>query len=295
MKWILVFLASSTLFLNSALSVYRPQVVYGEDNRKDLFEVQDPAVLTAAKSTSALFSKFKLKKSGTVFQVSSDSFKEEFNMCSREPFAQQQAGAKCSAFLVGSQLMATAGHCINSGDCSEAAFVFDFAYSTPASQPQYIPQEQVYYCSRVLKRELNGQEDYALVLLDRPVTDRDPLKLAPTPSQVEMPLTVIGHPAGIPTKVADGAQVRSSNQGFFVSNLDTYGGNSGSAVFNSETMEVLGILVRGERDYTYDSENKCYVSNYCLEGACRGEDVTHISYIQKAMEQNVPSAVTYLE
>ncbi len=293
MKWILVFLASSTLFLSSALSVYRPQVVYGEDNRKDLFELQDTSQLKAAKSTSAIFSKLKLKRSGTVFQVSSASFKEEFNMCSHEPYANQQAGAKCSAFLVGSQLMATAGHCINSGDCDEAAFVFDFAYSAPTSQPQYIPQEQVYYCSRVLKRELNNQKDYALVLLDRPVLDRDTLKLADTPAQVNMPLTVIGHPAGIPTKVADGAKVRSSNSGFFVSNLDTYGGNSGSAVFNSETMEVLGILVRGERDYTYDSANKCYVSNYCLEGACRGENVTHISYIQKALEENSPSAVTH--
>jgi V8-like Glu-specific endopeptidase len=295
MKWILVFLASSTLFLSSALSVYRPQVVYGEDNRKDLFEVQDPKLIQAAKSTSAIFSKFKLKRSGTVFQVSSSSFKEEFNMCSNEPFADQQAGAKCSAFLVGSQLMATAGHCINSNDCDEAAFVFDFAYTTPSSQPQYIPQEQVYYCSRVIKRELNSQLDYALVLLDRPVLDREPLKLSESPAQVDMPLTVIGHPAGIPTKIADGAKVRSSKTGFFVSNLDTYGGNSGSAVFNSETMEVLGILVRGERDYTYDSENKCYVSNYCLEGACRGEDVTHISTIKRALEQTVPSAVTYLE
>ncbi|MFN8847715.1 MAG: trypsin-like serine peptidase [Bdellovibrionales bacterium] len=265
MKWILVFLASSTLFLNNALSVYRPQVVYGEDNRKDLFEVQDLALLTAAKSTSAIFSKFKLKKSGTVFQVSSASFREEFNMCSNEPFAHQQAGAKCSAFLVGSQMMATAGHCINSGDCGDTAFVFDFAYSTVNAQPQYIPEEKVYYCSRILKRELNGQEDYALVLLDRAVTDRDPLKLASTQATEAMPLTVIGHPAGIPTKIADGAEVRSSNEAFFVSNLDTYGGNSGSAVFNSETMEVLGILVRGERDYTYDSVNKCFVSNNCLQ------------------------------
>ncbi|MEK7233144.1 MAG: S46 family peptidase [Elusimicrobiota bacterium] len=40
--------------------------------------------------------------------------------------------------------------------------------------------------------------------------------------------------------------VHSSNPGFFVANLDTYGGNSGSAVFNVETNLVEGILLRSE-------------------------------------------------
>ena len=54
-------------------------------------------------------------------------------------------------------------------------------------------------------------------------------------------------------KVAGGAKVRSNNNGvYFVANLDTYGGNSGSAVFNLQTREVEGILVRGENDYVYD-------------------------------------------
>lgn len=295
MKWILVFLASSGLFINSALSVYRPQVVYGEDNRKDLYEIQDPKLLSIARSTSAIFSLTRLKKTGTVFEITSSSFKNEFNMCAHEPYSEQQAGAQCSAFLVGTQLMATAGHCIKESDCRSLAFVFDYAYLTPTSQPQYVSSEQVYYCSQVLKRELNSQEDYALVKLDRPVLDREPLKIASSPAEVGETVTVIGHPAGIPTKVADGAAVRDVRKGFFITNLDTYGGNSGSAVFNSETLEVLGILVRGERDYTYDTENKCYVSNRCADGACRGEDVTHISYIQHAIEQSTPTAVTYLE
>jgi len=85
-------------------------------------------------------------------------------------------------------------------------------------------------------------------------------------------LTVIGYPAGLPLKVAGGAQVRDIQAQHLVANLDTYGGNSGSAVFNSLTGEVEGILVRGELDYTY--ENNCRVSNRCSDGGCRGEDVT---------------------
>lgn len=295
MKWILVFALSSGLFINTAFSVYKPQVVYGDDNRLDLFDVQDQALLLAAKSTAAIFNKSKLKSEGTTYEIRSQSFKEEFNMCSAEPFADQQAGAQCSAFLVGQDLMATAGHCVSNSDCRNVAFVFDFAYTTPTTQLKSIAKDQVYFCDRVLKRELNSIVDYALIRLDRPVLDREPLKMSTQSPEVGMPLTVIGHPAGIPTKIADGAEVRSSQTGFFVANLDTYGGNSGSAVFNSETLEVMGILVRGERDYIYNSENSCYVSNVCENGACRGEDVTHISYVLEAIEQTTPYAETILE
>ncbi len=75
-------------------------------------------------------------------------------------------------------------------------------------------------------------------------------------------LVVIGRPSGLPTKVADGAQVRSVNDVFLVANLDTYGGNSGSAVFNAVTGVVEGILVRGDTDYVYNAQLGCRVSNF---------------------------------
>ncbi|MGZ4885265.1 MAG: hypothetical protein ACXV5H_07070 [Halobacteriota archaeon] len=57
---------------------------------------------------------------------------------------------------------------------------------------------------------------------------------------------MIGHPAGLPTNFAGGAAVRSNKPcAFFVANLDTYAGNSGSPVFYSGTHEVEGILVGG--------------------------------------------------
>ena len=65
--------------------------------------------------------------------------------------------------------------------------------------------------------------------------------------------------------------------GYFVANLDTYGGNSGSAVFNAKTGVIEGILVRGENDYVY--KGNCRVSNVCASDGCRGEDVTKLSAI----------------
>ena len=92
---------------------------------------------------------------------------------------------------------------------------------------------------------------------------------------------VIGHPSGLPTKVAEGASVRSVDTAFFTANLDTYGGNSGSAVFNSLSGEVEGILVRGETDYVFDNERSCHSSYHCGDDECSGEDVVKISEVLK--------------
>src|SRR5690606_7248906 len=117
--------------------------------------------------------------------------------------------------------------------------------------------------------------DYAVIELDRDVVGHTPLKIRRTGSvSVGDELVVIGHPAGLPVKVAGGANVRQLQQDYFVANLDTFGGNSGSAVFNLSTGEVEGILVRGEVDFV--TRNGCRISNTCADAGCRGEDVTSI-------------------
>ena len=93
-------------------------------------------------------------------------------------------------------------------------------------------------------------------------------------------MVVIGHPTGIPTKISDGAKVRMLATKYFVANLDTYGGNSGSAVLNAQSGEVEGILVRGENDYVPAEGRDCQVSNHCTNEGCRGEDVTYITNVK---------------
>ena len=68
---------------------------------------------------------------------------------------------------------------------------------------------------------------------------------------------------------------------FLVANLDTYGGNSGSAVFNATDGKIEGVLVRGEMDYVF--KNGCRISNVCATDACRGEDVTLIERVLPAL------------
>ena len=84
---------------------------------------------------------------------------------------------------------------------------------------------------------------------------------------------MIGYPLGLPAKIAGGAVVRdNSARDFFLSNLDTYAGNSGSAVFNANTLTVEGVLVAGEDDFV--DTGGCLRSNRCPDMACSGEIVT---------------------
>ncbi|MGM0889805.1 MAG: trypsin-like serine peptidase [Bacillota bacterium] len=124
------------------------------------------------------------------------------------------------------------------------------------------------------REEEAGGPDWALVQLEHPVTNHKSVRIRRT-GKIEdnSAVHVIGHPVGIPTKFAGGAVVRKNDQdAFFIANLDTYGGNSGSPVFNSDTHEVEGILVRGETDFVRDGN--CNVSLVCPTTDCRGEDCT---------------------
>jgi V8-like Glu-specific endopeptidase len=199
-------------------------------------------------------------------------------------------GGLCSGFLVGPDLLVTAGHCIkNDFACKDNFWVFDFrAELTGTSKAPYFDSESVYRCKKVIAQKLVGTgADYALIQLDRKVRDREPLKVR-TEGKVKdgKEIVVIGHPSGLPTIIAGGAIVRkNTNPDFFQSNLDTFGGNSGSAVFNAETGLVEGILVRGETDYRWDAEAKCRRVFQCDNDKCRGEDVTRITVIKELMKK----------
>lgn len=263
-----------------------PKVIYGEDNRVDVYQVQRSDIREIADSTVALIPKSSLVPGAEgKIKIHAKTYGSQMNLCSSEPFFDQPAAANCSGSLVGEDLIATAGHCISSSDCAKYAFVFGFRMIDERRAPLSVAEDDVYSCKEIVAREYTREQDYALVRLDRPVRGHRVLTLQTTPVQAGDDIYVVGHPSGLPTKIADGAKVRSQNGAYFQANLDTYGGNSGSAVFNARTNEVVGILVRGAQDFAHDRVNKCTVSNRCSDEGCRGEDVTNISYIVKALQQ----------
>ena len=285
---ILALLTSSNAMANQI----ETKAIYGNDDRQDFYQVQDTRLLHLAKSTVALInsSMVKMRPRSPNARLVAPTFAESMELCEDEPFRDQPAAAFCSGSLVGPDLVLTAGHCLRDQDaCADTKFVFDFAVESRPNRNQWrrnptttveVPKTSVYSCGQLLGREQQTLgPDWAIVKLDRPVTDRPFLHVRRQGAVAANDgVLVIGYPSGIPVKISGGAKVRTvSPNGFFLTDLDTYSGNSGSPVFNAQTLDIEGILVRGEADFV--ARGRCNVSNVCNQNDCRGEDVTLVSEV----------------
>ncbi|MEE2670688.1 MAG: serine protease [Bdellovibrionota bacterium] len=259
------------------------KVIYGEDNRVDVIDSTNAMYVELSKSTAGMVSSYDIRPTGNGMVKLNGQSLTSRGICSTERFAEQPSVANCSGFLVGEDLLVTAGHCIKTtSDCNKYKWVFDYKIDHQGQTEVSVEENAVYGCQEIINTVLSRSDmnDFALIRLDRKVTDRRILdyRRKGRISKGEK-LVVIGHPTGLPTKIADGATVRGLKSKYFTADLDTYGGNSGSAVFNAATGIIEGILVRGETDYVRDSSRGCQVSNVVAQDAGRGEDVTYITNI----------------
>jgi V8-like Glu-specific endopeptidase len=289
-----MMLKTSTVLLTLILSfsLYAKEgvdkVVYGDDNREDIYEATNTLHKELAAGTAAMIldTQLQYKTEDSTYTVTGNSLQSE-GICADAKFAKQITAANCSGFLVGDKYLVTAGHCIETiADCGRYSWVFDYANLTEERRTHVLPKKNVYKCTEIISRSLDRatMDDYAFVKLDRVVEGRTPLKFR-TSGKISdrTDIVVIGHPSGLPSKIAGGAYVRSNaNKYYFQANLDTFGGNSGSAVFDSVTGLVEGILVRGERDYVY--QGGCMRPKVCGNEECRGEDVTRITNIKELVK-----------
>ncbi|HXH76169.1 MAG TPA: trypsin-like peptidase domain-containing protein [Bacteriovoracaceae bacterium] len=204
--------------------------------------------------------------------------------CPGERFVDQPNPGMCSGFLIAPDLIVTAGHCAEVPKaCEGYKWVFDFKVDEDGSAGLGVNPDNIYSCKKIITKSLNMElaTDFAIIQLDRKVIGREPLEIRYTGSVgSEAAIVVIGNPSGLPLKVTEGAKVRTNTHSmYFTANLDTFQGNSGSAVFDAETNIVEGILVRGEEDFTFNAPKMCLEANKCADDACRGEDVTRINSI----------------
>ncbi len=258
-------------------------VLYGEDGRKDHYEMHDKKFIQLARSTVALIDRNELAESNDNFE-----FKDmpEINFCPSEKFIQQSNSAFCSGTLIAPDLILTAGHCMNKmADCESVRFVFDYAVTNATIKSPRVAKTNVYSCLEVIHSKYEvGKADFAIVRLNRAVMDRAPLKLANSEPKMSDQLFAIGHPMGVPTKFTFGGKVRSvAPSEYFVATIDTFSGNSGAAIFDEKTHLIMGVLSRGEQDF--DRIDGCYIAKQCAESECRGEDITRATHIQKFLPQ----------
>ncbi|MBD64209.1 MAG: hypothetical protein CME62_03325 [Halobacteriovoraceae bacterium] len=303
--------------LLSGLCIAETKIIYGQDNRIDVSEVKNLQVRKLSQAIAGRVANFKINQTfnGSGKDIVNFSgirtLKDPmtYNLCSDEKFANQPLLSDCTGFLVGDDLLVTAGHCITdyntdvedkvTSDCENYSWVFDFKKNGKKGVSlKNVSPDNVYKCKRVIKAaylDLDlaaNHEDYAVIQLDRKVVGRTPLKLRGKGNiRKNTKLYVIGHPSGLPMKFADGARVFEIFDTYFATNLDTFGGNSGSPVFNAVTNRVEGILVRGDTDYTASTKDGefCLRVNTCDDNRenCQEEDPAilgeHVSIISKVL------------
>ncbi len=286
-------------------------VIYGEDNRQEVFEASASHQMMAASAITMvekvklsraddrpglvqieqktlrnwLESQFQEEKSSLLSKSAQEAVDQKVSFCEGERFTEQPNAGMCSGFLVAPDLIVTAGHCVAIENmCETYSWVFDFRIDAVTKTAGVdVKEENIYNCKKVISSALaNGLGlDYGLIQLDRKVKDRAPLEVRTDGLvQAQANLVVIGNPSGLPLKVAAGATVRANIHPFYFSaNLDTFQGNSGSAVINSDTGVVEGILVRGEEDFEANTGLMCIEAKRCDDSGCRGEDVSRMTQI----------------
>lgn len=260
-------------------------VVYGADDRAEVYAADDPALRDLARrSVAALVSVDQLAQVGpNAWQPVGPPMGLALGLCADEPFADQTAGARCSGTLIAPDIFLTAGHCIDVRSCGGQLIVFDWLYEAEGRLAT-IEDADVYRCAAVLTQRLDERLDYAVVRLDRPVEgDRVPAALRSAPEGLPRgeALTLIGYPGGIPAKIAAGGSVVDPGApalDVFEASIDAFGGNSGSGVFDG-TGAVVGVLVAGQEDYV--RAGPCLTVNRLPAEPPEAEQVV---YLHRALE-----------
>jgi len=276
MKTLLFTLLLIQTSLVYALATHK--AIYGEDDRYEAAVHPDQTLLEQSRSVAAMVHANKLmpnENPGIIdFKKSTLNEVMEHGLCPGERYADQYSLATCSGFLIAPDTILTAGHCVvNEKDCIRYKWVFDFD-----NHSENFLQDNVYGCKTVIKQSVYDSrrkiKDFSLVQLDRPVTGRTPLKFNKTGFfKSSHTLAVIGHPTGLPLKIASNGMKQKWSEDekkhflsylfkkfwFFRASVDSFAGNSGSPVINTQTNLVEGLLISGAPDYTltYEFSQPC--------------------------------------
>ncbi|SEM74274.1 Trypsin-like peptidase domain-containing protein [Stigmatella aurantiaca] len=272
----------------AALGEQKSEAVYGSDGRTDVYAHPDATLRARAQqSTVALMhpNLFDMTNPNNVV-FTGQTLGEGRNLCTSERFREDPRAAFCSGTLIDDDLVLTAGHCVvNAAECANTYFVFNF-YRTADGVMQQVTSQDIFHCSSIVAHQLDWSLDYSILRLDRPATPRftpAPVRQGNTALSEGQNVAVIGSASGIPFKIDSGGTVRDGNAerlDYLVSTTDTFAGNSGSAVYETDTYTVASIAVRGDADYV--ANGTCNIVNRCPETGCTGE---HSTYVYPAIRE----------
>lgn len=296
MKQIFFYTFFLSQFSFSAVAgLINPQInldaIYGKDERSFVDFHSKQKIKELSKSIALIISEDVVEKKFIYSLIHANKLtdKDGVNLCIDEKFATHHSVNSCTGFLIGPDLVASAGHCfLGVDDCASKKIIFDIKTINEVDKGYFALNNSIYECSEIVKSAFNpdDSQDFAVIRLKKKVSGRKPLVLR---SKGEITkddqVFMIGHPLGLPLVSTGNALVNdTTNSHFFKATLDSFEGNSGSPVFNSKTFEVEGILVNGQDDFLEDLSKGCYRNQVYDQGtvgapSILGESVSRISEI----------------
>jgi V8-like Glu-specific endopeptidase len=229
--------------------------IFNGDDRKDVYEYPKDSYKELSRSIPALVQKSKLIRNGDKYDINAKSLKDQYNFCADTPFSSEPQVANCSASLIGDDLILTAAHCLDKSPTSpyhksKYVIAFDYKKDKNAKEIKSLKASDVYEIENMPLHifDWGTMHDIAILKLKRKVVGRKPLKMnLDYEYKVGSELFMIGYPFGISQKLTDEGQIASVNmeKNTFRHHLDTFSVNSGSAMFDMTTQEIIGVLVRG--------------------------------------------------
>lgn len=288
MKSIHLIVSFLCLIALNPAHAYQDKVIYGEDNRRLMSELDsnnDAMAIKYSASILAQIPNWRMQSTKDTISVKTRDLKFGLNICDGEKFLEQPLVSSCTAFLVAPDMIVTAGHCIQDKyDCKKQTWVLDYDSQADFTGPSgtiTFPKDKSFTCKELVSWSENNNLDYALIKLDREVVGRTPLKIRREgKTAANEALMILGHPLGLPKMLADNIFIRDNTPTYyFKTNADTFSGNSGSPAIGMTSGLVEGILVRGDDDFEMDLDLGCQKMVRCGNKDCRGESVQRSTYL----------------